>query len=259
MKVVILCGGQGTRLREVTEILPKPLVPIGDKPILWHIMKGYAAHGIKDFILCLGYKGDLIRDFFMQYHYHSTDTIVNLHDGKLLRPNGKRDIEDWTITFVNTGETTNTALRLYQVRKYLENDQYFMLTYGDGVSNVDINHVYDFHRTKNTIGTITGVHPSSKYGEVKADSQGLITSFVEKPVLDESFINGGFMIFTNKMLQHPMLREDIALETVLTDLAEHKQLALYTHKGFWHCMDTPKDFQSLNELWKSGKARWKVW
>ena len=259
LKVVILCGGKGTRLRDVSEILPKPLVPIGEMPILWHIMKGYSSQGYNNFVLCLGYKGDLIRDFFLNYQNHSTDLILNLRDGKIQRPNKEKDIEEWNITFVNTGETTNTALRLHKIKKYLEKDPFFMLTYGDGVSNIIFDDLLDFHINQKTIGTLTGVNPTSKYGEVKTGENNIINSFVQKPVLDDSYINGGFMVFNNKILRHPMLNEDIPIETVLADLTENNQLSMYKHKRFWHCMDTPRDFSSLNEIWESKKVPWRNW
>jgi glucose-1-phosphate cytidylyltransferase len=261
-KAVILCGGQGTRIRDVSENLPKPLIPIGSKPILWHIMKIYYAQGIKNFVLCLGYKGEDIRDFFLNYKHYISDITVSTKDNEII-VHPKNDSEDWNITLVNTGETTNTAKRLYLVRKYIEHDPYFMLTYGDGVSDIDLNRLFELHRElrqrKQIVGTITGVNPLSKYGEVKSGEDELISSFVEKPVLRDSFVNGGFMVFDAEFLRNPMLKEDIPIEAVLEKLSEHGKIALYRHYGFWHSMDTQRDFHSLNELWKSGEPPWKTW
>ena len=232
-------------------------MPIGAKPILWHIMKIYSAYGIRNFVLCLGYKGNLIRDFFLNYKNYVSDITVNLKEDSVVH--ARNSSEDWNVTLINTGEETNTAKRLYLVRKYVEQDPYFMVTYGDGVSDIDIDRLFEFHEALGKTGTLTGVNPSSKYGEVKTDQDSLITSFVEKPVLKNSFINGGFMVFNSEFLRHPLLKEDIPIEMVFEKLVEHKEMALYRHFGFWHCMDTPRDYNSLNDIWKGGNAPWKIW
>ena len=256
-KVVIFCGGQGTRLKDIAENMPKPLVPIGNKPILWHIMKIYASQGIRNFVLCLGYKGDSIRDFFLNYKNYVSDITINLKEDSVTH--ARSNSEDWNVTLVNTGEETNTAKRLYLVRRYIEHDPYFMVTYGDGVSDIDIEKLFEFHKKIGKTGTITGVNPSSKYGEVKTDDSNVITSFMEKPVLKNSFINGGFMVFNYDFLSNPLLKEDIPLEVVLEKLVNYREIALYRHFGFWHCMDTPRDYNSLNEIWKTNNAPWKIW
>lgn len=257
-KLVIFCGGQGTRIKDIAENLPKPLVPIGNKPILWHIMKIYSAYGVKNFILCLGYKGDLIRDFFLNYNNYNSDITISLKEGRIIQ--ARNNVEDWNITLVNTGEETGTAKRLYLVRKYLEQDPYFMVTYGDGVADVDIDKLFESHKRSGKIGTITGVNPPSKYGEIEARNDNIITSFVEKrPVLRHSFINGGFMVFNSEFLRNPLLKEDIQIADVFEKIAGEENLFLYKHYGFWHGMDTPRDYYYLNDLWKKGDAQWKIW
>lgn len=256
-KVVILCGGEGKRIRDTAEHLPKPLINIGDKPILWHIMKIYSAQGYKNFVLCLGYKGHLIRDFFLNYGHYHNDIEIDMPSGQI-KKNGHSDIEDWKITLVDTGHKTNTGLRLHKVRKYLEGQDYFMLTYGDGVSNVDLDKLISFHKSRNKIGTITGVRSLSKYGQVKTDEEGIINSFKEKPLLDDA-VNGGFMVFNREFLDHPLLPLDVSLEEVLISLSEQKRLALCLHSGFWHSMDTTRDFEELNKIWDSGNVPWRIW
>lgn len=256
VKVVILCGGKGTRLREVSELVPKPLVPVGEMPILWHIMKGYATQGYKNFILCLGYKGDAIRDFFLNYVNNSRDITINLKSGNIIHREG--ETEDWNITLVNTGLETNTGKRLHAVRKYIEKDPYFLLTYGDGVSDVNIDELIKFHKSKPVVGTITGIRASSKYGQVKADETGIIVKFAQYPLLDDR-INGGFMVLNKEFLDHPKLAINTPIEETIVDLTARRGIAVYHHEGTWHCMDTPQHFEELNKLWNSGKAGWKTW
>jgi len=235
MKVVILCGGMGTRLREETEFKPKPLVTIGEKPILWHIMKNYSHYGFNDFILCLGWKGDMIKEY------------VKNHDWD----------KEWDITMVDTGLNTKTAGRLKLVEGYLQ-DETFMLTYGDGVADMNIPKLLKYHKDMGKIGTITGVRPFSKYGVVKIEN-GLVTEFKEKPILDD-WINGGYMVFNRKIFDHIQLDDDCMLvEKTLPDLSFLKELAIYQHYGFWHCMDTYKEFTDLNKIWDSGKCPWEIW
>ncbi len=256
IKVVILCGGKGTRLREVNELVPKPLVPIGEMPIIWHIMKGYAQQGYKNFILCLGYKGDLIRNFFLDYNNNNQDLTINLRRGEVHKHQG--NVEDWNITLINTGLESNTGKRIYSIKKYLENDPYFLLTYGDGVSDVKIDDLIEFHKSKGVIGTVTGIHALSKYGQIKSDERGIIRQFVQYPLL-EDLINGGFMVFNNDFLNNEKLVGNLPVEDAIINLSGQGKIAVFRHEGFWHCMDTPQHFEELNKLWDSGKAGWKIW
>ena len=255
-KVVILCGGMGTRLKEETEFRPKPLVHIGNLPILWHIMKHYSHYGYKDFVLCLGYKGDMIKEYFLNYERMSNDFTINLGKDKGILVNHTKISEDWNITFAQTGDYTNTGGRIKKIEKYITEDR-FLATYGDGVSDVDINNLVEFHQQKNKIGNITGVHPWSKYGTVHSDENNIITKFKEKPILKD-VINGGYFVFKKQVFDY--LDEDCMLENEPFErLAKEKQLTLFKHDGFWHCMDTYKDFQDLNKVWNSGKVPWKIW
>lgn len=253
-KVVILCGGMGTRLKEETEFKPKPLVNIGMFPIIWHIMKSYSYYGYNDFVLCLGYKGNMIKEYFLNYESMTNDFTL------ALKQNGKKahmDLkEDWNITFAETGKDTMTGGRIKKIEKYIKEDM-FLATYGDGVSDVDINKLVKFHEEKGKIGTITGVHPWSKYGTVHIDENNIITEFKEKPILKD-IINGGFFVFKKELFDY--IPKDCALEKEpFEQLAKEKQIALFKHSGFWHCMDTYKDFQDLNKIWNTGKVPWKIW
>jgi glucose-1-phosphate cytidylyltransferase len=256
VKVVILCGGQGTRLREETEFKPKPLVEVGGMPILWHIMKHYSHYGFNDFVLCLGYKGRMIKEYFMDYDWDSFDFTMNLKE-KERHYHLSHEIEDWTITFANTGERTMTAGRVKAIQKYIpEKDDFFLLTYGDGVSDVDIRKLIEFHRKMGKMVTITGIHPTSKYGIVKLNNGLEVLDFAEKPPMDD-FISGGFLVVDKRFFQH--INEDGMFEsTVLPQLAKENQVALYPHEGFWFAMDTYKDYQDLNALWENG-APWRTW
>lgn len=251
-KVVILCGGMGTRLREETEYKPKPLVEIGGKPILWHIMKHYAQYGFKDFILCLGYKGDMIKNYFLNYKTQSSDFTIALKTGNLTIHNTEE--EDWNITCVDTGEDSLTGKRLKGIKAFV-GDEDFMVTYGDGVSDVNIKELLALHTAKGKIGTITGIHPISKYGSLKINEENIIHEFVEKPILNDR-INGGFFVFTKEIFEH--LDDDMFEFSTLPKLAKEKKLAMYKHDGFWQCMDTYRDYAHLNKLWKEEKP-WKTW
>lgn len=233
IKVVILCGGKGTRLREKTESLPKPLIEIGDRPILWHIMKIYSAYGFREFILCLGYKGQMIQEYFK-----------------------KNEDENWKITFADTGEDTQTGERVKKIAPWIEED-HFMVTYGDGVSDIDIKNLYHFHLKHGKIGTVTAVRPPSQFGLLALGPQDLVTSFREKPLLDQ-WINGGFFVFQRKFLDF-IAANDILEQKPLETLSQNKELIAYKHQGFWKCMDTYKDTITLNETWGSSKAPWRVW
>ncbi len=253
-KVVILCGGIGTRLREETEYKPKPLIEIGGKPILTHIMKHYAYYGFRDFVLCLGYKGDMIKNYFLNYKTQTNNFTIALKSGILTIHNSDDD-EDWNVTCVDTGEDALTGKRIRLIQPFLNADEEFMVTYGDGVSNVNIKELFAFHKAKAKIGTITGIKPTSKYGSLQVNEENTITEFIEKPVLNDR-INGGFIVFQKKVFEH--LDDDMFEFATLPKLAEQQQLAMYMHNGFWHCMDTYRDYIHLNNLWKKEKP-WKTW
>lgn len=253
--VVIFCGGQGTRMKEETEFRPKPMVSVGGKPILWHIMKIYSHYGFNDFIIALGYKGDYIKDYFLNEEYFTHDITLNTYTGekKILRESRKRH-DKFNITFVDTGLETLTGERLLRVAPYLTGDT-FMVTYGDGVGAIDITKLVAFHKGKNRIGTVSGVHPKSKWGLIVSDEQQIVERFQQKPQLNQ-YVNGGFMVFNKKFLSYLKPRE--AIEKALDRLVEEKQLAVYTHNGFWGAMDTYQDLEEMNALWKRNPA-WKVW
>lgn len=254
MKVVILCGGLGTRLKEETEFKPKPLIEIGGKPILWHIMKIYSHFGCNDFVLCLGYKGHMIKDYFLKHREMLNDFTLNVNKGHIDHHNNEAG--DWNITFAETGSDTNTGGRLKKVEKYVADDN-FLMTYGDGVSDVNINELLAHHLKKGKIATLTSIQPMSRFGIVEFNSDHAIKSFKEKPKLD-GWINGGFFVFKKEFFNYldgnPILEQE-----PLRKLAEENQLVAYPHTGFWECMDTYRDFEFLNKLWKEGKAFWKVW
>ena len=257
MKVVILCGGLGTRLREETEYRPKPMVPVGNRPILWHIMKHYAAHGHKEFILCLGYKGEVIKDYFRNYHWNTSDVTVGLGQNGAISWHNSHDEEDWTVTMIDTGEKTMTGGRLKRVLKFIEEDE-FLLTYGDGVSDVDVARVIDFHHSKEAEVTLTGVRPGGRFGEIGMED-GMVTSFLEKPEESPSYVNGGFFVM-KKSVERLLTGDDCILERApLETLAQSGRLAAYSHDGFWQCMDNIREMAMLNDLWNSGNAPWKTW
>ena len=253
-KVVILCGGKGMRLREETENKPKPLLSVGKYPLLWHIMTHYAHYGIYDFILCLGYKGDLIKEYFLNYQ-NRWDLQLNLKEGtKTVLPNKDR-IENWNITFAHTGPETNTGGRVKRIEQYIDGD-YFFLTYGDGLSNINRGKLEAFFLKKGKTGVITGIRPPSRFGQVTADSENIVTGFKEKP-LRQDYINGGFCVFSRKLFG--FLEENCVLEQEVFDrLTNERQLALYKHEGFWKCMDTYKDYLELNKMWEHGDSPWMV-
>jgi len=257
MKAVILCGGLGTRLKEETEFRPKPMVQIGGMPVLWHIMKIYSHYGVKDFVLCLGYKGEMIKQFFLDQELASRDFTMNLRSGKKTIVAGS-SMEDWNVTLVDTGPLTMTGGRIKRVQKYVPDDNFF-LTYGDGVADVDIDALLAQHRRLGKIGTITGVNMPSRFGLMKSGKDDVIESFVEKPMLEEH-VNGGFYVFKKDVFDFLDESESCVFETTpLSTLAKQRQLAIYRHKGFWYAMDTYRDFTELNKIWDGGKAPWKVW
>lgn len=253
METIILCGGKGTRLREETAIKPKPMVEIGGKPILWHIMSIYARFGFRDFVLPLGYKGEVIKQYFHDYQFRNSDFTVNLKSGDIIRHPSVT--EDWSITLCDTGQETLKGGRLKRVAKYIKGER-FMVTYGDGVADIDIARLLEFHKKSGSIGTFTGVRMPSRFGTVRTDEDGRILSWEEKPVLDE-YINCGFFVFERKFLDYLEEAESCDLEKEpLQRLAAEGQLAMYPHEGQWQCMDTLRDSIRLNELWDSGKAFW---
>lgn len=257
MRAVILCGGLGTRLREETEFRPKAMVPIGGMPIIWHIMKLYSHYGVRDFVLCLGYKGDMIKQFFLNQELASSDFSIELRGGKKT-VHGAAEVEDWNITFAETGPSTMTGGRLARVKKYLHGDEFF-LTYGDGLADVDISALHAWHRKAGKIGTITGVHLPSRFGLIKTDKGGIVTEFVEKPMI-EDFVSGGYFVFRKDVFDYLSEDESCVLEAApLSNLAKQGQLSVYHHGGFWQCMDTYRDYQELNRIWEEGKRTWKVW
>ena len=260
MKAVILCGGQGSRIRDVSEVLPKPLLPIGDKPIVWHIMKGYAACGITDFVLCLGYKGWLIKEFFLNYRAMSADLTVHLGQHAAVEIHDRTGEDNWNVTLAETGIGTQTGGRIVAIRRYVENDELFCLTYGDGVANLDVEELIAFHRSHGKIATVTAVRPPSRFGEIRVDG-GLVWEFNEKPQTAEGFINGGFFVFdARRIWDYFDDTPQCALEAEpLRRLAAERQLVAFQHTGFWQPMDTPREFALLNDLWARDAAPWRTW
>lgn len=253
--VVIFCGGQGTRMKEETEFRPKPMVSVGGHPILWHIMKIFEHYGHNEFIIALGYKGDYIKNYFINQEYFLHDLTVDTKTGNsIIFRNSKKRHDNFKITFVDTGLETLTGERLLKVKKYI-NSEVFMVTYGDGVGNVNINELIEYHKKKNVVGVITGVHPKSKWGLVVSDDNNIIQKFKQKPVLNE-YVNGGFMVFNRSFFKYIKPREMI--EVSLDRLVKDKQLAVYRHDGFWSAMDTYQDVEELNKLWKKD-PKWKIW
>ncbi len=258
MKVIILCGGIGTRLKEETEFKPKPMVYVGNKPIIWHIMKLYSSFGFNEFILALGYKADYIKDFFLNQKALTSDFSLNTynHHTKFYL-NEREETDNFKITFVDTGLETLPGERISRCKKYIpERDKYFMVTYGDGVADLNIDELVKFHKKQKTIGTITGVHPRSKYGLVKINRHNFIEYFQEKPVLSD-WVNGGFMVFDKNVFDYIKLGE--TEHQALKRLAKTRELSLFKHDGFWFSVDTNKELADLNELWSSGNPPWKVW
>ena len=260
MKAVILCGGQGTRIRDANEVLPKPMLPIGGKPIVWHIMKGYAAHGVRDFVLCLGYKGWLIKEFFLNYRPMTTDVTVTLgrHDG--LEFHGRHDEEDWRVTLAETGESTQTGGRVLAIQRYVDTDDLFAVTYGDGVCDVNIGELVSFHRSHGKVATVTAVRPPGRFGEMRLDGAH-VREFNEKPQVSEGFINGGFFVFDTKRIWGYLTDgpQTVLEREPLRNLAAAGQLVAFEHHGFWQPMDTAREYGLLNEMWATGHAPWRTW
>lgn len=255
MKVVILAGGLGTRLAEETEIKPKPMIEIGGHPLLWHIMKHYAHYGLKEFYLALGYRGEVIKRFFMDYYNLDGSISLNLASGQVERQD--RECEDWIIHLQNTGQLTNTGGRVKRLEPWLK-DSTFMATYGDGVSNLNIQDLLKFHRAHGKLATVTAVRPPSRFGGLIFNGD-LVAEFTEKPQIGEGWINGGFLVFEPAVFDY-LSGDESSLEVdALERLAVDKQLMAYRHEAFWQCMDTMRDVRLLQSLWQSGNAPWKVW
>lgn len=256
MKTIILCGGMGTRLKEETEFKPKPMIEIGGKPILWHIMKIYARYGYCDFILALGYKSDHIKDYFLKQKYYESDFCLGTRDGEIsnIIPNNSFEKDEFNIIFADTGLQTPHGERVLKLKKYITGDL-FMVTYGDGLGDIDINKLIEFHKSKGVIATITGVHPISRWGLANTDENNIITQFSQKPMLYD-YVNGGFMVFNKKIFD--FFKKGDMIEDTFSRLIAQRQLALYKHEGFWYGMDTYKDFLFLNKLWEEN-PKWKIW
>jgi glucose-1-phosphate cytidylyltransferase len=257
MKVVILCGGLGTRLREETEYRPKPMVPVGDQPILWHIMKLYAHFGHSDFILCLGYKGDVIKDYFRNYQWSTSDVTLKLGRDPEICYHGNHDEENWRVTLMDTGQNTMTGGRLKRALKHIKDDQ-FLLTYGDGVADVDINTSIDHHRKSGGVVTLSAVQPSGRFGDLSIDGS-TISAFHEKPEKETGYVSGGFFV-VDRRVENYLGDDSCVLEREpLERLAAEGNLKAYKHQGFWQCMDTYREQQMLEAMWQSGDAPWKIW
>ena len=256
MKVVILAGGRGTRISEESNIRPKPMVEIGGKPILWHIMKLYSHYGINDFIICCGYKGQMIKEYFINYYMYQTDSTFDL-DSQHVHFH-KSMAEPWRVTLANTGLDTLTAGRILKVRDYIGNEP-FLLTYGDGVSDVDINEVIAFHKSNGKIATITTVQPSGRFGGVQMDEENNILRFKEKARTDQAWVNTGFMVFEPQIFDYLGDGSQMLEAKPFEDLANAGQMDAYKHEGFWSPMDNIHDKAYLEDLWNSNKAPWKLW
>ena len=256
MKAVILAGGMGTRLREETEYRPKPMVEIGGKPILWHIMKTLSHQGLKDFVVCLGYKGEQIKDYFINYETRANDVVVKLGSNDISVKDSNSENEDWSITLANTGQNTMTGGRIFKIRDYVKNER-FLCTYGDGLANIDLGKLLSFHVKHGKIATVTAVRPTTRFGAMSIKSDGMVSEFTEKPK-SEVWVNGGFFIFEPEIFNY--LDENSVLETTpLESIANAGQLHAYQHDAFWQPMDTFRESQELNELWEKNRAPWKVW
>jgi glucose-1-phosphate cytidylyltransferase len=259
IKTVILCGGQGTRIRDVADDLPKPMIPIGNQPVLWHIMQLYSRHGINDFVLCLGHKGAAIKDFFLNYRALSSDFTIGLGNYDSIRFHSPVE-EDWRVTLAETGELAQTGARLLRVRKYLIDSELFCFTYGDGVSDIDICELIAFHRSHGRIATVTGVRPPGRFGVMRTTSHQettFVQEFLEKPQTEQGWINGGFFVLDYRVWDYLTEEEDLIFEREpLQRLSSDGQLVMFEHSGFWQPMDTYREWKLLNELWRGGDAPW---
>lgn len=260
MKVVILCGGLGTRIRDVADNLPKPMIPVGKFPILWHIMKYYSCFGHSEFILCLGYQGKAIKEFFLNYEINTNDFSITLGKKDSIIFHNKIDERDWKITFAETGEKTMTGGRVRRIRKFVEEEEHFMLTYGDGLSNINLDDLIAFHKRHGKTLTLTGVRPAGRFGEIMCDIDGTITEFNEKPQATEGRINGGFFVCNTTLFKYLDERDDLVFEQEpMKMLVADKELMQFNHDGFWQPMDTYREYSLLNSLFEKGNAPWKIW
>jgi glucose-1-phosphate cytidylyltransferase len=257
LKVVILCGGLGTRLREETEFRPKPLIEIGGRPILWHIMKLYAHHNFRDFVLCLGYRGNMIKEYFLNYEAMNNDLTICLGRKHQIAYHDEHQEQDFHVTLAETGANTMTGGRIKQVEKYIEGDT-FLVTYGDGVADVDIRAVVEFHKKHGKLATVTTVRPISRFGVLEVAANNRVASFNEKPLLN-GWASAGFFVFDRRVLDYLGDSDCVLERDPLERLAQEEQLVAYQHEGFFFAMDTYREHEYLNELWTSGRAPWKVW
>jgi glucose-1-phosphate cytidylyltransferase len=256
MRAVLLAGGLGTRFAEETDLRPKPMIEIGGKPILWHIMKIYSAHGINDFIICLGYKGYFLKEYFSNYFLHLSDVTFDLRENKMHVL--QRYAEPWTVTLIDTGDHTMIGGRIKRILSHVANDDLFCLTYGDGVANVDITRSIAFHRREGRLATVTAVQPPGRFGAINHDGSRVI-GFQEKPSGDGGWINGGFFVLSPKVGEYIEGDATVWEKEPMANLAKNDQLSVFLHDGFWHPMDTLRDKRYLEELWSAGTAPWKVW
>lgn len=255
MKVVLLAGGLGTRLSEETEVKPKPMVEIGDRPILWHIMKIYSAYNFNDFIICLGYKGYIIKEFFKNYFIHQTDLTIDLRMNETKVHNNMT--EPWKVSLINTGDATMTGGRIKRVRSYLDNET-FMVTYGDGVADINIKQLLEFHKSHGRLATVTAVRPPARFGGIALEAEKVV-NFIEKPQIGEGWINGGFFVFEPAAIDYIAGDATLLEREPLENLARDDQLMAFKHEDFWQCMDTLRDKHLLDSLWGGGNAPWKQW
>jgi len=259
---MILCGGQGTRIRDVTELLPKPMVPIGSHPIVWHIMKSYASFGVKRFILCLGYKREAFIDYFLNYHARATDITLHLGEESNVVYHGGHGEEDWEVTLVDTGDKTMTGGRIARASKYLgDDDSEFFITYGDAVADIDISALLAKHRELKKSLTVTAVHPVGRFGDLVMDANGYVAAFREKPEAEEGVINGGFMVAQRSLVGRYLSTSSqlVFEQEPMNRIVGDGEMSAYEHYGFWQCMDTFAEYTFLNDWWNEGKASWKVW
>jgi glucose-1-phosphate cytidylyltransferase len=257
MKVVILAGGAGTRISEETDLRPKPMIEIGGKPILWHIMKSYSNYGFNEFIICLGYKGEHIKKYFADYHLHMSDITFNLRENTMERHNNYT--EAWKVTLVDTGLSTLTGGRLKRLTKYLKDEDSFLMTYGDGVADVDLHALVRFHQAHGKLATLTAISPNERFGVPEIDPKGLVTSFREKQRYDGMEVNGGYFVLSPKVLDYIAGDATSFEQEPLDKLSAEGNLYAFRHRGFWQCMDTLRDKNLLEDLWKKGAAPWKTW
>lgn len=257
MKVVILAGGFGTRIRDVSEDIPKPMIPIGEYPILWHIMKYYASFGHKEFVLCLGYKGTIIRNFFLNYEAFTRDCTLVLGQKERIDFHNSHDEADWRVTLADTGLHSMTGARVRKIKKFIGDEETFMLTYGDGVADIDLEKLLAFHKAHGKILTVSGVRPPGRFGELGSDESGMVTEFNEKPQASGGRISGGYFVANRQIFDFLDDRDDLVFEQEpLRALVKEGQMMIYKHDGFWQPMDTAREYKGLNELYAEGKAPW---